>query len=308
MRKRMQLLSWVYMLFLLALCVNLWGCQKKPAGSIPSIEEVTQMSVEEAADLLVGCRRNDLYAAWGSPTMCLSGLPGDWWEYGQYGGEITVYYEFEYYGEYDEISVTSAGISPDVYTIGLSAWDRKVDRFLRLSGYEGASDYIDDTCYNVSMEQLASYGFEVFQFEKSCAAFLVYDGEVYELGSDAGAGGLTYFAVADLNQDGYSEFYFTYIMDPQQGYSKAGYFDSATREVTIFDTIFYNELCMMGVRGEDEDAGLYEAIGIYEGNFDVSSSVNMVLRSHGEALGEICYLEEGFVLEETQEELDRTEE
>lgn len=185
----------------------------------------------------------------------------------------------------------------DVYTTGLFASDRKVDEFLEQLG-EYDTGYTDDVCYNVSIEELARYGFEVFKFEKSRTAFLLYDGEIYVLGSGFGFDGITYFAVADLNRDGSSELYYTLTAGSGNPYAEVGYFDTATKENVIFDTTFHfppvmGNLCMQGEP---------DGIGIYEGNFDSVSPVEMSLTSCGAKLAQIRYSGGEIVLEEETEE------
>lgn len=92
--------------------MSLWGCREEDAG-IPTLETVGQMSDEEATSCLAGYSQSELYAAWGKPTMCFSGLPGDWWEYGD-GEKVTVYYQMEYYGEPGEIPVSYVVTCSDV--------------------------------------------------------------------------------------------------------------------------------------------------------------------------------------------------
>lgn len=199
---------------------------------------------------------------------------------------------------------TNVSISPDIYTTGLSASDRKVDEFLeQLGSYD--TGYTDDVCYNVSTEQLAVYGFEVFKFEKSRISFLLFDGEIYELASGFGFEGITYLAVADLNQDGHGELYFTNMAGSGNPYLEAGYFDTAVKEITVFDTVFHNSspLYMEGGYAYGEDGMVqYETINIYVGDFDIHSSVEMELNisNDPQCMGAIQYDGSRFWLNESQ--------
>lgn len=287
---------------LLITCVNICGCRNEDANTIPALEEVIQMSDEEATDCLAGYSREELAAAWGEPDPWPFGMVGDWWHYGNNGGYVEILYVLDTGGDFDinEIGdyqsvVHSVSIRPDVYTTGLTASDRMVDEFLEQMG-EYDTGYADDVCYNVSSQtELLWYGFEVFKFEKSADAFLLYDGEIYELKSGIGFEGITSFALADLNQDGSIELYYTVVAGSGNPYGEVGYFDTAVKENIIFDTVFHFPVCMLAMQGEQD------GIGIYEGNFDRISSVEMSLTDYGAKLARIHYSGDEIVLEEETE-------
>lgn len=110
MKKRSGLICIAVLIVIVFIVCMSWLYQKKNT-SIPTLGEVARMSDEEATRCLAGHTQKELYDAWGPPTMCLSGLPGDWWSLSGTGGidgrKVTVYYAFEYYGEPGGISVIS---------------------------------------------------------------------------------------------------------------------------------------------------------------------------------------------------------
>lgn len=289
----------VSMILLAIICVNICGCRNENANTIPVLEEVMQMSDEEATDCLTGYSREELAAAWGEPDPWPFGMAGDWWHYGNNGGYVEIRYGLDTGGDFDinEIGdyqsvVCSVSIRSDEYITGLTASDRMVDEFLEQLG-EYDTGYADDICYNISSQtELPWYGFEVFKFEKSSDAFLLYDGEIYELESGIGFEGITSFALADLNQDGSIELYYTVVAGSGHPYGEVGYFDMAVKENIIFDTVFHFPVYMLAMQEEQN------GIGIYEGSFDRISSVEMSLTGYGKKLARIHYSGGGIVLEE----------
>lgn len=90
--------------------------------------------------------------------------------------------------------------------------------------------------YNVTPEDISQdYDFSIFKSDLTCFSLLLYNNETYPLGECFGGYGVTSFAVADLNKDGAFELYFTYSWGSGIPRSEVGYFDSASREVVIFD-------------------------------------------------------------------------
>ncbi|MCM1496277.1 MAG: hypothetical protein NC089_10840 [Bacteroides sp.] len=290
---------WMGIIVLLLVCVNICGCQNEDVNGIPSLEEVIQMSDEEATDCLAGYSSEELAAAWGEPDPWPYGVVGAWWHYGTSGGYVEVVYGLDIEDSIDvneaeayRSVVLSVHIRKDVYTAEIKASDYMVDEFLEQLG-EYDTGYADDVCYNVSWHtELSWYGFSVFKFEKSRDAFLLYDGEIYELESGIGFEGITYFAMADLNQDGSMELYYTVVAGSGNSYCEVGYFDTALKENIVFDTVFHFPTNMLAMKGEGN------GIDIYEGSYDRISSVEMSLTDYGAKLARIYYSGDEIVLEE----------
>ena len=143
-----------------------------------------------------------------------------------------------------------------------------VDDFLKLlDGYKG--DYDDDYCYNVTPEDITdNYNFSIFKFDKSCSSFLLYDDKVYPLGEWFGGYGVTSFAVADLNEDGKFELYFTCSWGSGIPRSQVGYFDTANKEMVLFDFSIWFQECMLGTDSDN-------TLCVYDADYHVKSYVDI---------------------------------
>jgi len=268
----------------------IYGCGNKNTGNIPTLEEVSMMSGEEATDCLKGCSKEELIDVWGEPAVWHMGVIGDRWITGDYGKEVTVLYSFTL----EEYLVESVNITWDVYTMDLYESDHGVDHFLKLLG-EYDTGYEDDICYNVTWDELSGqFGFEVFKFEKSRAGFLLYDKDIYELEGGFGFEGITYLAVADLNGDGYSELYYTFVAGSGMPYAGVGCFDTATKESTKFTITEDHRDIMLCMKGISDNS-----IGIYKAEFDVESPVRIRLKSYDEEeIAEIRCIDGEIIFEE----------
>jgi len=125
-----------------------------------------------------------------------------------------------------------------IETFALTPSLRNVKEFeQRLGDFDAGYD--TDQCYNVTPQNISDlYGFQIFKFDTSCASFILYEDEIYQLGEWFGGLGATSFAVADLNEDGFCELYFTYSCGSGVHGSSAGYFDTADKTVTLFENSF----------------------------------------------------------------------
>ncbi|MDE6750402.1 MAG: hypothetical protein K2K21_15295 [Lachnospiraceae bacterium] len=99
-------------------------------------------------------------------------------------------------------------------------------------------DYDEETAgryYNVVPEDISNdYGISIFKSDLIGYGALIYDSEIYQIGG-WGGDGVTSFAIADLNEDGEFELYFTYTCGSGMIRSEVGYFDTATKEIVTFD-------------------------------------------------------------------------
>ena len=124
--------------------------------------------------------------------------------------------------------------STEIVTFQMEPSGDRVEPFLEL--LENTSYEKSGRCYRISPQTVSDqYGFHLFKFDSSCAGYLLYEDVVYPLGEWFGGYGLTSFAVADLNRDGKSELYFTCSWGSGLHRSQAGYFDSANRQMILFD-------------------------------------------------------------------------
>ena len=143
-----------------------------------------------------------------------------------------------------------------------------VDDFLKLlDGYRG--DFDDDLCYNVTPKDIADkYDFCIFKFDKSCSIFLLYDDKAYPLGEWFGSHGVNSFAVADLNEDGEFELYFTGLCGSGIISARVGYFDAASKENVFFD---FHDPFQTWMLGAGSDNTLY----VYDADYHVKSFVDI---------------------------------
>lgn len=143
-----------------------------------------------------------------------------------------------------------------------------VEDFLKLlGGYRG--DYDDEHCYNVTPEDIANnYNFSIFKFDKSCSIFLLYDDKEYPLGKWFGSHGVDSFAVADLNEDGRFELYFTGLKGSGIISTYVGYFDAASKETVFFD---FHDPFQTWMLDMDSD----NTLCVYDADYHVKSYVDI---------------------------------
>lgn len=110
--------------------------------------------------------------------------------------------------------------------------ETRVSEFTKCADYtEAESDF-----YNITPDYIADNSeFEIFKDVSSTDSFIMYDGAVYSIGTCFGGFGLTSMALADLNQDGAYELYYTYSFGSGVHALSIGYFDPVKKEVTILD-------------------------------------------------------------------------
>lgn len=169
----------------------------------------------------------------------------------------------------NEMPDEQAGAMP-IVTFQMSPSSEGVEDFLKLLGDEGAEGD-PDRYYNVTPEDISEdYGFRIFKSDQTCSSLLLYENTLYSLGECFGGCGVTSFAVADLNADGAFELYFTYSWGSGIPRSQAGYFDSASGEVTSFDfESWFGELLL-----ETDDE---QTLCVYHAGCDGKSFVDMEL-------------------------------
>lgn len=98
------------------------------------------------------------------------------------------------------------------------------------------SSYDNEVCRNITPDYVAeNSAYSVFKYDRSCASFLLYDGNTYMLGEYFGGFGVTSVALADMNGDGEYELYFAFSWGSGLHRSQAGYFDPAEKKIGIFD-------------------------------------------------------------------------
>lgn len=125
-------------------------------------------------------------------------------------------------------------IAPEA-ELTVASTDTKVAEFLEIN--EGFSTYYEtDTCYNITPDFVAENSdFAIFKYDTSTESFVMYDGEIHSIGTCFGGYGITGMALADLNNDGQYELYYTFSWGSGLHRSQIGYFDPASKDVTVFE-------------------------------------------------------------------------
>lgn len=131
--------------------------------------------------------------------------------------------------------------SDSIDAFGLTPTKSGVDEFM--AQYDiPQSEYENDELYNITPQEITDkYGFRIFKNSNNCESFLEYNDNIYTLGTGFGGYGTTSFAVADLNNDGNIEIYYTFSWGSGMHRSQIGYFDTALSEEAGFDYTCMND-------------------------------------------------------------------
>ncbi|PWM46146.1 MAG: hypothetical protein DBX47_02845 [Clostridiales bacterium] len=141
--------------------------------------------------------------------------------------------------------------------------------------------YDNDECYRVTPQRITNkYGFAIYKFDQSCISYLEYDDKIYPLGNGFGGFGVVSFAISDMNNDKYPELYFTYSWGSGIHRSMVGYFDSAIKEVVLFD---YSNMNNDMVFVADKNR-----LFTYNATTDIKSFVNIGVKAE-DKVGEISF-------------------
>lgn len=159
--------------------------------------------------------------------------------------------------------------------------DEKVSDFLALN-----QDFVakqgTDQCYNITPDFVAdNSSYTIFKYDGSFASFLMFDGEIYQLGEYFGGSGVDSMALADLNQDNQYELYFTFSWGSGMHRSLVGYFDPITKKIIVIDYMHLNKNMML-TKNENGELCVNE-VSKKEGSFDGLTS------KAGEVIGTIVF-------------------
>lgn len=101
------------------------------------------------------------------------------------------------------------------------------------------TSYNMDECYNITPDFIAdNFDFAIFKYNQCAESFIMYDKDIYSIGTCFGGFGITSMALADLNMDNQYELYYTFSWGSGLHRSQIGYFDPVDKEITIFDDSF----------------------------------------------------------------------
>ncbi|MCL6460065.1 MAG: M56 family metallopeptidase, partial [Gorillibacterium sp.] len=136
------------------------------------------------------------------------------------------------------------------------------------------SGYDTDKCFNITPAAVKENSdYKIFKYAASSASFLLYDGKVYPLGEWFGGSGVTSIKLADLDEDGQNELYFTYSWGSGLNRSYAAYFNPTTQQVTTFSSAHLNKDLMV----VDNGSG---GLALYEASFtSMDSFVNIEMKA-----------------------------
>lgn len=141
------------------------------------------------------------------------------------------------------------------------------------------SSHDTDTCFNITPDFVAENSeFSVFKYSISSGSFLQYDGKVYSLGM---FGGLTSVALADQDRDNQYELYFTVGWGSGIHRSQIGYFNPATKKVTVFDFQYFDHDMML----TSDEAG--DSLFVKEAATEYVSLVDFKIKSNNKLIAAI---------------------
>lgn len=113
--------------------------------------------------------------------------------------------------------------------------DTQVSEFLKkMQGF--TTYYETDECYNITPDFVAENSdYSIFKYNNSTESFILYDGEIYSIGTCFGGFGITSMALADLDKDETYELYYTFSWGSGLHRSHVGYFEPINKEIHVFE-------------------------------------------------------------------------
>ena len=116
-----------------------------------------------------------------------------------------------------------------------------LDAFLaKNSDYKGSG--LQRSCRNITPDFVKEHSeLQIFKYGETCDSFLLWQDRVLPLGTGFGGLGITSMALADLNQDGAYELYFTYSFGSGIHRSMLGAFDPSEEKLHQPEEVCWNE-------------------------------------------------------------------
>lgn len=134
----------------------------------------------------------------------------------------------------------------------ITASDAQVSDFVARNT-DFISDYASDECYNITPDFIAGNSdYAIFKYGSSTQSFLLYEGEVYDIGTCFGGYGITSMALADLDQNSAYELYYTFSWGSGAHRSQVGYFDPDGKEIHVFDYALFDSDLILTVNQSGE--------------------------------------------------------
>lgn len=157
----------------------------------------------------------------------------------------------DYFSYLSDRSSESRGlevIAPE-FEMSITPSASQVPEFMKLqngSVEEYGEEYGAELYYNITPDFIADHSnFLIFKNIISGMGYIMYENEIYITGSYFGGYGITGMALADINQDGCYELYYTYSCGSGIPRSEIGYFDPVTGDTVVFDEAFFLSQIML---------------------------------------------------------------
>lgn len=83
--------------------------------------------------------------------------------------------------------------------------------------------------------------YQIFKDANTGNTYLLYEEDIYKLGNSRDGDGVISFALADFNQDGMKELYFSYTWDTGVYRTNIAYFDAKDKKIKGFDNIYFKD-------------------------------------------------------------------
>lgn len=149
------------------------------------------------------------------------------------------------------------------------------------------SMYEDDTCYNITPDFIAEHSeFTIFKYDTSAETFVLYDGEVYHIGTGWGGSGVESMALADIDQDSQYELYYTFSFGSGIQRTCIGYFDPNTKKEERFDYASYHYGMMLTA---NEDGELCVNTALHDLDHSKDWFVDYAVRATEQKIGSIDF-------------------
>ncbi len=161
-------------------------------------------------------------------------------------------------------------------TSSIKGYEDGVEEFLKLAK-ENLIEFeseLEENCYNITPDFVKENSdYKIFKFNDTAETYIVYEKNIYKIGNNKRERGTTSFGLADINNDGILELFYTYMWKVS-GVSRTNvsYFDPITKkEVGINENYVENSAVLIK---KDNDLVIYDGTISNEKdytNFNVTS-------------------------------------
>lgn len=143
----------------------------------------------------------------------------------------------------------------NVSTSAIKGYEDEVEEFLNLAKENAISfeSENEENCYNITPDFVKeNSNYKIFKFQDTAETYIVYENNIYKIGNNKRERGTTSFALADINDDGILELFYTYIWQVSNvSRTNISYFDPLTKkEVGINEN--YVENCAILIKKDND--------------------------------------------------------